>query len=197
MSFDYTTAEELKQYVDSLGSADEDLLRDVVTATSRAIDVWCGQAFSAETYAGEVLPGIIDVDGILHCWPAVPVLDFPTVAEYRFLPVQSWASLPLDSIDKQEAPSGSVLRFLGYNFFGMRGRRVQVRLTFLGGYATRAALPDDFVWAVRLACAAEYKAREAAGGNSMGGPGFGGGTPKDWPEPVRRALSPYRRELPI
>ncbi|MBK9711560.1 MAG: hypothetical protein IPO81_09590 [Kouleothrix sp.] len=197
-AFNYTTVDALKKYVDTLGTADDELLADVVTGVSRAVDRWCGQAFVLATYTDQVLTAQIDVDGVLTCWPAVPTMGVPSAASYRVRPAQTWIALDVANLDVEAAPSGCVVRCLSPNIAGYRGRALQMRLSYIGGYASRDALPSDFVWAVRQACAAEYKAREAAGGADVSTAPDGSviTPPQDWPRRVTRALGRYVRHIP-
>ena len=198
--FPYTTPELIKGYLDTDGSADDALLAVCAEAVSRAIDTYCAQSFYQQNLSNEVLRAQIDRDGLLRCWPAVPTMQTPTAAAYRIGASTSWQSLSTDPTywDIEARPSGASVRVLGVSLGRWRDQRVQLRLSYTCGYADRTALPADLAWYATLAAAAEYKKREAAGGDQVAMPSLGAVTiPRDWPPHVTRGLAPYVREIPL
>ena len=198
--FPYTTPEQIKSYLDSTGAADNTLLATCAEAVSRAIDLYCGQTFYAQTLTDAVLRGQIDRDGLLRCWPEAPTFQTPTAAAYRIGTSTSWVALSTDPTywDIEARPSGASVRVLGVSLGQWRGQRVQLKLSASCGYASAAVLPADLAWYATLAAASEYKKREAAGGDATAIPSLGAVTmPRDWPPHVRRGLAPYVREIPL
>ena len=199
-AFAYTTPELIKGYLDTDGSADDALLETCASAISRAIDTHCGQIFHSQTLSNQVLRAQIDRDGLLRCWPETPTMSTPTAAAYRIGVSTSWISLSTDAQywDIEPRPSGCAVRVLGVSLGQWRDQRVQLKLSYSCGYADRAVLPADLAWYATLAAAAEYKKREAAGGDQTAIPSLGTvTTPRDWPPHVMRGLAPFVREIPL
>jgi hypothetical protein len=196
-AFDYTTVQEVKAYVDSQGTTDDSLLPDLVTGVSRAIDRVCHQVFYAQTLVDDTSArALIDRDGILICFPATPLISSLSAAAYRIAPNTSWQAIDVSTADIENAPSGATLRFPSTALGGFRDRRVQLKLSMACGYASRDVMPDDLVWYARLAAAAEYAKRAAAGGDATAMPALGVVvTPRDWPPNVRRGLSFFTRHV--
>lgn len=196
--FDYTTVAEVKSYVDSQGTADDDtLLPDLVTGVSRGIDRACRQVFYAQSLVDDTSTrAIVDRDGILVCFPATPLITAVTAASYRIAPSTSWQAIDVATADAENHHSGAILRFPSVALGMYRDRRIQLKLTMTCGYADRAALPDDLAWYARLAAAAEYVKRAAAGGDQTALPALGVVvTPRDWPPNVVRGLAPFVRHV--
>lgn len=200
-TFDYCTPDQVKQYLTaSGGSGDDLLLARLCTAVSRAIDTYTSQIWYEQLYAPLQVEAIIDRDGALICWPGVPKVTSLTAASYRIGRGPSWQSVSVAEadIDLVERQSGAQLTLLGVDLSRWRDQRVALRLSMTAGYASLDELPADLAWYASLAAAAEYKKREAAGGDATAMPGIGPmNVPRDWPPHVVRGLSPFCAELPI
>jgi hypothetical protein len=82
----------------------------------------------------------------------------------------------------------AVAQLLGY-----RGSRVQMRLSYTGGWAD-ANIPQDFAWYVQRLCWVEFKKRETAEVGKTAIPEMGIViVPQAWPTDVKAGLSSYRR----
>jgi hypothetical protein len=166
VAFDYCSPQDAFDYGNSAGTATDPVneyavMVRLVTAISRAIDNYCQQAFSAETYTADVLRGVVDRDGVLTCYPAVPVMSAPTVAEYRYGAAAGWLPLAAANADVVEAKSGAVVRFLGSDLSSIRAQRIQVRMSYTGGYASQAVLPSDLAWYASALAWLTYQRRSA------------------------------------
>lgn len=200
-AFDYCTPDQVKQYLDaSGGSADDALLARLCTAVSRAIDTYTGQIWYQQSHAPLEIPALIDRDGALVCWPCVPRITSLTAASYRIGRGPTWLTVSIadGDVDLLERQSGVELTLSGCDLRGWRDQRVLLRLTMTTGYASADALPADLAWYASLAAAAEYKKREAAGGDATAMPGIGPmNVPRDWPPHVVRGLRAFCAEIPI
>lgn len=201
MAFDYCTVREAFDYGNNEGNAtnpvnEAGVMARCVTAVSRAIDNRCHQNFSSETYTEQVLHGVVDTDGTLTCYPPVPTMSAPSVAEYRAGNGATWLSLGGATIDIEEANHGATVRFLGLDLSAIRFGRIQVRLSYSGGYADLAALPADLRWAAQALAWFEYKRREATQ-DQTAIPELGIITiPGQWPANVRQILDDYTKVVP-
>jgi hypothetical protein len=195
---DYTSAANVKAYGDIINpTAEQDaLLTSLVSAMSRQLDTYTNQTLSTNAYTGVVLRAQVDRDGLLLCWPTSPTLTTLTSAEYRLGASQTWTTLSTSAIDLDELRSGCILRFLGVNLVALRGQRLQVRLTYTGGWANLAAVPADFEylarrlvwWAYKKATAPIDKTADPLTGQII--------IPSAWPRDIKDALTPYKRLQP-
>jgi hypothetical protein len=199
--FDYCAPTDAFSYGNSAGTATDPVneaavMQQVVTAVSRAIDGYCGQVFYEQAYSAQVLRGVVDADGVLTCAPPVPVMDVPTVAEYRYGASTSWLPLTVADADVEEQPHGCTVRFLGSNFLVLRAARIQVRLTYQGGYANVEALPSDLAWCAQALSWLTYQ-RRSAPMDSTAMPELGIViNPGVWPADIRQTLNRYKKVTP-
>lgn len=202
MAFDYTTAARVFAYLNSAGTATDPVnegaeMATLVTGMSRAVDQWCNQAFSIATYSSQELRAVVDVEGVLTCYPAVPVMSTPTAASYRLARSTTWVTLDTALLDIEQNTFGCVVRTLNQDFSAWRGQRLQMRLSFTGGYADLAALPSDFVWAMDALCGWAYQKRTASI-DATAAPAFGQlFIPSNWPGHIKQMLRNYVRQIPM
>lgn len=200
MAFDYTTSANVFAYLNSAGTATDPInegaeMGRLVTGMSRAVDQWCNQAFSLATYASEVLRAVVDVEGVLTSYPAVPTMSAPTAAAYRLARSSSWVDLDTSLLDVELNTFGCVVRTLNQNYSTWRGARLQMRLSFTGGYADLAAMPADFTWAMDALCGWAYQKRSAPI-DATAAPAFGQlFIPSNWPGHIKQMLRNYVRQV--
>lgn len=198
MAFDYTTPANVFAYLNSAGTGNDPInetaeMQRLVTGMSRAVDQWCNQAFSITSYSAQELRAVVDVEGTLTCYPPVPTMSAPTLADYRQARSSSWVSLGTALIDVEENTFGCVVRTLDQNFSQWRGARLHMRLTYTGGYANLAALPSDLSWAMDALCGWAYQKRSGPI-DATAAPAFGQlFLPSNWPGHIKTMLSNYRR----
>lgn len=196
MAFDYCTAAEAFAYGNSDGSAvdpvnESAVMASVVTAVSRAIDGYCVQAFSRETYTDRLLRGVVDRDGVLSVSAGAPVVPTLSAASYRVGAALAWESLTVSDAEILEAESGATIRFLGTDLSLMRFRRVTVKATYTAGYADLAAVPRDLRWAAQALAWLAYQ-RRSAPMNSTAMPELGIViNPGAWPPDIKQILNRY------
>lgn len=198
MAFDYCTAREAFDYGNDAGNSVDPVNQAgymesiIVPAVSRAIDTYCCQFFSAETYTDTVLRGVVDKDGVLTAYPPVPTMAEPTIAEYRAGNSANYLSIG-GTVDVEEKKSGCILRWLGADYSAIRFGRIQVRATFTGGYADVNALPADLRLAAIGLCWYEFKRRETVTDRTAI-PELGMVIiPGTWPANYRRTLDHFRK----
>ncbi len=195
MAFDYTSATNVFNYLNSAGTSTDPVneaseMARLVTGMSRAVDQWCNQAFSLATYTNQLLRAVIDVDGVLTAYPAVPTMSTPTAAAWGSHTYTTIADLT--TIDVAEAPSGATVRVFG-SYGASRGQRLNLRLSYTGGWANLAAVPADFSWAMDALCAWAYQKRTAPIDRTAI-PEFGVlYIPSNWPGHIKQMLSNYKR----
>lgn len=200
MAFDYTSATNVFNYLNSAGTSTDPVneaseMARLVTGMSRAIDTYCNQAFSTATYTNEVLRAVVDVEGVLTCYPAVPTMSTPTAAALR--QGSNWGALDTAQLDVEENPFGCVVRTLGQDFSTQRGGRLRVRLSYTGGWANLAAVPSDFSWAMDALCAWAYQKRTAPIDRTAI-PEFGVLViPSNWPGHIKQMFRNYVRQVPM
>lgn len=199
-SFDYTTPTNVFNWGSSAGTATDPVneateMARIVTGMSRAIDTYCNQAFSLATYSLAVLPSLIDADGILTCYPAVPTMSAPTAADWRLGRQSNWAALTPSNLDIEEHSFGCVLRNLNVSYLGYRGARAQMRLSYTGGWANLAAVPDDFELAMDALCWWAYQKRSAPS-DQTAIPDLGVLIiPGNWPPHIKGLFRSYVRQV--
>ena len=198
MAFDYCTTAEAFTYGNSAGNATDPVneraaMAFIVTAVSRAIDNRCQQSFSTTTYVDHRLNGTIDRDGVLSVHPPAPILSTPSAASWRFGAATTWNPLTLTDVDVVENSHGAVVRFLGNDLLDWRFGRISVRMSYVGGYADRAAMPADLKLAAQAASWYEYT-RRSAPQDKTAIPEMGVViTPGQWPANILRILDDYMK----
>lgn len=201
MAFDYCTVPEVFAYGGSAGAAtspinEAAMMAEVITATSRAVDSACHQNFSRETYTQQRLRATIDADGVLTCYPPVPLIVGITELRYRIGAALDWQTSDLSAVDTDDRPHGSTVRLLNAGLLAVRQQRVVVQLSYTGGYADRAAMPEDLRWATRAACWYEYQ-RRTAPMDKTAMPSMGIVViPGDWPKHITSKLADHTKVTP-
>jgi hypothetical protein len=200
-AFDYTTAAAAFGYGGSAGASvdpvdEQTVMAEAVTAVSRGIDRHCHQDFSVETYTLRRLRGKVDQDGILTCYPPAPTISAVTAIEYRVGGATVWIAGDATNADAEEHIHGATVRLLGLNLINLRSARIDVRLSYTGGYADRDALPDDLAWAARAAAWYEFQ-RRSAPLDKTAMPSMGIVViPGDWPKHITERLQRYVKVTP-
>jgi hypothetical protein len=198
MAFDYTTVSNVFSYGNSAGTAvdptnEATLMASLVTAMSRAVDVYCNQIFYQQTYVQQLNRAVVDNDGTLLTYLAVPTLAAPTAADWGG---HTFTPLDLTQVDILPAPIGASLRVNG-SFYAQRGTRLQLRLSYVGGWADMNAVPADFEWAVRSLCWWAYQKRSAPI-DATAFPDVGMVVvPQAWPPHIKAMLRSYVRAVPM
>lgn len=201
MAFDYCTASEAFAYGGSAGASvdpvdEQGLMASIVTGASRAIDTFCRQFFSRETYAQQVYPGKVDREGALVINLPVPLVVSVSALEYR-VSGGSWLSADLSATDWTDATQGALLTWWTAGLLAARGRPIQARLSYVAGYADHDSMPADLRWAARAVAWYEYQ-RRSAPMDKTAMPGMGVViVPGDWPPHIRNRLAPYARVVGI
>lgn len=199
-AFDYTTPSAVFQYGNSAGTATDPVneaavMAGLVTGMSRAIDTYCNQVFYQQTVVGETLRAVVDIEGALTCYPAVPAMTTPTAASYRRGAASTWVDLEASLLDVEQNIFGCVVRTLDRTFLSLRGQRLLMRLSYMGGWANLSAVPADFEWAVRALCWWAYQKRSAPI-DQTAAPEFGIITiPSNWPGHIKSMLRNYVRQV--
>jgi hypothetical protein len=200
--FDYTSSAACFAFGNSAGSAvdpvsETAVMGALVSGMSRAIDSYCNQAFSLATYTLESYRALIDQDGSLTCYPPVPTMAAPTAADWRLGSASNWAALAIANLDVEVNSFGCVVRAINGAFGFYRGARLQMRLSYTGGWANLAAVPVDFEWAMRALCWWAYQKRSAPG-ETTAIPELGVLiVPGNWPNYIREMFRPYVRQVPM
>lgn len=200
MAFDYCTAADAFSYGNSAGNATDPVneaavMAQLVTAVSRAIDGYCEQQFSRETYTLQRLRGVVDRYGVLTAYPPVPTMATPTVAEYRTGSTTVWSSLDSATIDIIERPTGSEVRWMG-DYSTLRFDRIDVRLSYVGGYASPDDMPADLVWAAAALSWLTFQ-RRSAPMDTTAMPELGIVVrPGIWPDDIKALLNRYKKVTP-
>lgn len=161
MAFDYTSLALIKSYGNQTGTVNDTLLTDtLMPGYSRQIDRFCQQELSIATYSSQVMAGVVDNDGVMTCYPAVPTMTTPTAFSWRYGRSSTWQTVETSSLDVEIRRFGCVCRVLDRCFGGCRGQRISVRLSYTGGYADLASFPDDLVVAATRLTWWGYKLRD-------------------------------------
>jgi hypothetical protein len=198
---DYTTPTAVFAYGNSAGTGNDPvneaaLMAQLVTAYSRAVDQYCNQAFSLANYTDHVERALVDESGVLTCYPAVPTISAISAMGVRT--GVSFSPIDLGTIDIEANSFGCVVRVLGQSFAGLRGRpNLRVRLSYTGGWANLAAVPQNFQWAVTALCWWAYQKRSAPI-DKTAYPDVGMVIiPSNWPNHIKQMLQPYVRWIPM
>lgn len=196
----YTTTALVLSMIDSRNAktAEAALLDGIVVAVSRQVDQAFGQVFAEQTYTNTVLRAQIDPDGILQCWPACPVMSAPSAVAWKRASEVTWHDITDASVEVYESTSGCQVRVMTPNLCAYRGARMQMRLSFTGGWVALGDVPADFELGVRRACVIEYKKRELPDMGKTAIPELGVViTPGAWPADLKRVFESYRRVVLI
>lgn len=184
--------------VQTASVAETTLMNAVVIAVSRQLDTWLSQVFAEQIYAAQVMRAQIDPDGVLQCWPACPVMSAPTALAWKRASDVAWNNISGASVEVAESNSGCQVRVLNPNLGIYRGSRLQMRLSFTGGWAALGDVPSDFEYGCRRLCWMEYKKRDQAEMGKTAIPELGVViTPGAWPADVKRVFESYRRVVLI
>ncbi len=197
---DYTTTAStfLMGNVLNPSADDTTLMGSIVTAVSRMLDNWLNQTFAYQAYTAQVLRAQIDPDGVLQCWPATPTISAPTALAWKRTFDANWNDISGATVETYASNSGSQVRVISPNLIAYRGNRVQMRLTYTGGWATLGAVPPEFEWGCRRACWIEYKKRDQADMGRTAIPELGVViTPGEWPADLKRDFANYKRVVLI
>ncbi|HEV8692569.1 MAG TPA: hypothetical protein VGQ93_00050 [Lysobacter sp.] len=164
--FDYTTSSNVFSFGNSAGTNTDPVnegtvMTGLVTAMSRAIDTYCNQVFYEQDYSNQVLRAQVDEEGVLTCYPRVPTMSAPNAAAWRQARSSTWIDLTASALDVEDNTFGCVVRVLNSTYLAYRGARLQMRLTYSGGYASLQDMPSDFEWAMRGLCWWAYQKRSA------------------------------------
>jgi hypothetical protein len=180
-------------------SAGETSVMDAcVIAVSRQLDSWLNQVFAQQTYTAQIYRAQIDPDGLLQCWPACPTMQAPSAIAWKRGFDTTWTDISSATYEIEQSNSGCQFRVLLPNLLAYRGTRVQMRLTFTGGWADLNSVPADFEWGARRACWIEYKKRDQADMGKTAIPELGMVvTPGAWPEDIKRTFANYKRVVLI
>jgi len=177
---------------------DTTLMGSIVSAVSRMLDNWLNQVFAQQTYTAEVYRAQIDTDGILQCWPACPTMAAPSAIAWKRAFDTSWNDISGATVEIDTSNSGSQFRVLNPNLLLYRGARVQLRLSFVGGWSSLGAVPPAFEWGARRAAWIEYKKRDQADMGRTAIPELGVViTPGEWPADLKRTFANYKRVVLI
>lgn len=197
MTIDYTTSQNVFDYgkVTSPSVTEQAVMAALVTATSRKIDDYCNMYFSSTAWTARVFPARVDVEGVLTAWLPSPTVTALTAADWRLGAQSTWTSIDSTLFDTETdiepGLDGCVLRVLDQSYRVYRGRRLQMRVTYTGGWASLSDIPSSFEWAVRRACWWEYKKRDAPM-EKTAMPQLGVVVvPQSWPPDLKEAFKPY------
>lgn len=199
-AFDYTTVANVFAWGNSAGTAIDPVneateMARIVTGMSRAVDTYCNQVFYTQAYAQQVLPALVDPDGILVCYPAVPTMATPTAADWRLARSSVWTALDVSHLDIEQHAFGCIVRQPDTSYAQFRGARLQMRLSYTGGWANLAAVPNDFSLAMDALCWWCYQ-RRTASSDKTAIPELGVLViPGNWPGHVKQALKNYVRQV--
>lgn len=199
---DYTTAADVFAYGNSLGTAttpvnEGTVMGNLITGMSRGIDRYCNQVFSGATYTDQVLRAQVDLDGVLTCYPPVPAITSISAASYRGGASARSIELATSDLDIEQNTFGCVVRVLNRSFVELRGARLQMRLTYVGGWAALSDVPADFVWAMRALCWWAYQKRSAPT-EKTAIPEMGVLViPGNWPGHIKQMFKNYVRQVPM
>ena len=133
---------------------------------------------------------VLDVDGVLTCYPSVPTMTTPTDTEYRAGNSATWLSI--SGADVYEQNHGCIVRFLGLSLLAIRGKRIQVRMSYQGGWADLETFPDELRGAARELAWWTFQ-RRSAPMDQTALPDLGVLIiPGSWPANIRRTLDNYK-----
>lgn len=200
MAFDYCAAGDAFAYGNVSGNATDPVneaavMARIVTAVSRKIDGYCEQYFSRDSYVDQRLRGVVDRAGVLLARPPVPTLALPTAASYRVGTSSTWLALDLRTIDIVGSLSGALVRFLA-DYHALRFDTIDIKLSYVGGYVSAAAMPDDLVDAAIALSWLSYQ-RRSAPMDTTAMPELGIVIrPGAWPDDIRMTLNRYRKVTP-
>lgn len=194
---DYTSTDRVKRAIHANEDPDDQLISDLVTAASRALDKKCAGSPDAEDYfvfqtvADEYVKGLVNKDGSILVFPHKSVIDSVISFSYRFNPRQNWQTVDpqLISIAGRQVVAWANLSARG---------SVDVKITYEGGYGTTIEeLPADFVEAVTLLAARYYREDESGVSDAIGVAELGTVMyTKAMPVRVLDLIRPYTRPVP-
>lgn len=174
----YTTLAKVKAALGAEEVADDDILQQKIEEASRMLDMTICHApadfFKLETVTNAVIPGRIDAEGNVLCWPAKAVVNSVASFSYRFSPLQQYVV-----VDPTHVVIEAGRQLKAFAGASVRGR-VSVMVTFSGGYgtetwssgqtpvATIAGLPADLVDAATVLSVRLYKEEKGGLSDAIG-----------------------------
>lgn len=174
----YTTLAKVKAALGAEEITDDDILQQKIEEASRMLDMTICHApadfFKSETVTNAVIPGRIDAEGNVLCWPEKSVVNSVTSFAYRFSPLQQYVS-----VDPAHVTIEADRQVKAYAGAGARGR-VSVMITFSGGHgtetwssaptpvATIAGLPADIIDAATVLSVRLYKEEKGGLSDAIG-----------------------------
>lgn len=197
--FDYTTTARVFEYGNTLGTAtspvnEASVMARLITAASREIDRWCQQNFSVDTYTNRQAVAVrIDREGLPMVWVDSPTITTLVAVSFRLGASTTTLPATLTNAETTDAAHGASIALYNEHYGAYRAQTVKAYVSYTGGYANLAALPNDFVYAMDALCWWLYQKRMSAV-DPQAMPDSGIVYPsQSWPRFVREMFAPYRR----
>lgn len=203
---DYTTLATVKEAIraKTAVTTDDSRISRAITDASRAIDRKCTGApdsdavdyFKLETKNNEMIPGRIDRNGVISCYPRKPVVASVTSFEFRLTPVDPWVSIDASRVATDGVKVEAYQYGTSYTFTAC-----QVRITYSGGLAAVVAdLPADLVNIATLLAVRFYREEETGLSDAIGVADAATGMEgvvytKAFPERFNKMIQPFIRTV--
>lgn len=148
----YTTTADVFAYGDvAVPSANQTaVMTSIITAVSRRVDKICSMNFSYDTYANRQTPIRIGSDGLLVLYVDSPTITTLTSATIRMGNTSVLTPLDLTDAGIEEHGYGTKILLFGNSYFPIRETTtLKAYVTYNGGWATLAAVSEEFQLAVK------------------------------------------------
>lgn len=187
----YTTAADVKTYLDITGTADDTLLGVLVAAAQKWIETYCGRVFEAATNTSRSFDAIRDVDG-RKLWLDCDLCSINSVTNGDGATV---AAANYVTEPRNQAPYYAITLKTSSTVSWTYITDPENAITVSGKWAYSTTAPDDIVQVCKRLAAYLYTLKDAQVYDVTAMPESGVITvPKGMPVDVRQMLAGYRRK---
>jgi hypothetical protein len=161
---DYTTTADVFTYGDvQVPSVNQTaVMNEIVTAVSRRVDKICSMNFSRRTFTNKLTSVRVTLDGVLTLYANSPTITSVSTVNLRAGNTPALLPVNIENIDIQEYGYGSKLSLYGFDYMQFRELRTfKAYMTYTGGWATLAEVPEEFQLAVTRLVWFTYQQRAA------------------------------------
>lgn len=161
---DYTTTADVFAYGDVQAPSVNQtaVMNKFVTAVSRKVDKICTMNFSYGSFTNKLTPVRVTNDGVLTLYANSPTMTTVSAINLRAGNNPNLLPVALDNMEVLSYNYGTKISIYGLDYMQFRELRTfRAYMTYAGGWATLADVPDDFQYAIQRFTWFSYQQRSA------------------------------------
>jgi hypothetical protein len=161
---DYTTTADVFSYGDVQAPSVNQtaVMNKVVTAVSRRVDKICSMNFSRNTFTNKLTAVRVTLDGVLTLYANSPTITSITTVNLRAGNTTGLLPVNIADIEILSYNYGSKMSLYGFDYMQFRElRTLKAYMSYVGGWATLAEVPEEFQLAVTRLVWFTYQQRAA------------------------------------